>query len=113
MVLSFGLMDQNIKENLISTKFKATDIISGLMVDNTKVSGKITKCTAEESSPGSMAEDIKVNITWTKSKAEEYSLGQTVDRTKDSGEMENNRAKESIEIRTEMHVKEYGKMVKK
>ncbi len=58
-----GLMGQLIKVNFISIKLKDMVTTSGLMVENMKDYGKITRCMAEAFLRGLMADNMKANIT--------------------------------------------------
>ena len=66
--------------------------IHGLMAVYTMVTGKITKCTAKECSPGPMEENMKESIMMIKSKVMAFFTGRMDDSTTVSGWLESNKA---------------------
>ena len=113
MEFFFGLMDQLIKANFISIKLKDMGNMCGLIKDNIKGFGKITKCMEKVFLHGRTVEDIKVNTLLIKSKEKVYLFGQMEDHMMVNGKMESKMAKEYTDLKMELYVKVYGRMVKK
>jgi hypothetical protein len=86
--------------------------IRGLIKDNMKEIGFLTKCMVTEYSPGQMDESMKVNILMTKKKDMEYSRGQIVENMMVSGSTENKRVQAYISIKREKLDTESGSMAR-
>ena len=76
-VLSSGVTVPIMLVNFIIIIFMEKDFTHGLTGENTKVNGKLTKCTEKEHSPGLMEENILDNTLKTRRKVTESSSGQT------------------------------------
>lgn len=68
------------------------EFTNGPMAVNSMVSGKITKCMAEDYLSGRMAVPMKANITMIKRKAMAFSCGQTIENTMATGKRASRKA---------------------
>lgn len=103
-----GKMIVAMRENLWKTTFMALVNISGKMAELMRVSGKTTRWTEKECSPGSMEGDMKDSIRTTKRKALEFSTSGMAEFTKDNGKMVDNMEKAYSERKT-LWDRDYGK----
>lgn len=82
----YGLICLSTKANSMKIKYKVKVEWSGLMENNTMVSGKIIKCMERVHSSGLMVEFMLVSIMKIKNMGLEELNGQTEKFTKDIGE---------------------------
>ena len=113
MEFFFGLTGQLIKVSFISIRLKDMENMCGLIKDNIKGFGKIIKCMERVFLHGQTVEDIKVNTLLIKSKERVFLFGQMEEHMMVSGKMESRMVKEYTDLKMELSVKAYGKMVKK
>ena len=110
---SFGWIRVDTMENSKQITLKGSVIMFGVMGDNMKENGKITKCTERESSHGRTVEDMMDSMLTIKKKAMESSFGPMEEATKGSGKMESKTAEASTKIKKEFKSQECGVMAKK
>jgi hypothetical protein len=99
--------------NLKIIILKDSDITFGLMGDNIKECGKITKWTEEEYSFGQTGEDMKASMHMIKNKDTANLIGQMEDAIKEVGKMESRTEKVFIQILLANKGKEFGAMAKR
>ena len=108
-----GVMAANIKDSSKTIIFKVSDITYGWMDDNMKDIGKITKCMEEVSSSGLMVDAMMENMLLIRRKDVDNSVGQMEDVTREVGKMVNKMEKECTQIKKESREKVFGLMVKR
>ena len=109
---SDGLMAPLIKANSLITISTAKVFISGPILANIMVSGKITRCTERECSLGLMGENMRVTTMMIKSKAMAFSPGLMVADTTASGSMASSTERVLISHLREKSSAENGKMAR-
>lgn len=102
-------MGLNIKVNGKTIKFKAKANISGLMVDNIKVNGKIVLCMDLEFTLNLIISSLQEIIQMIKSMDTEYLNGKTDESIKVGGCQENSLVLENIKVIKRSNLV-YGKM---
>ena len=93
---SNGLITPNILVSSTITTSMEREFILGVMVEDTKVNGKITKCTEKVHSHGQMEGSMLENILMIKSKVMGNSFGLMADHIRETGIMESNMVKVSM-----------------
>lgn len=96
------------KANSRQIILKDLAIMFGLMVENMKDHGKITKCTEEEYSFGLTVEDMKENTSMTKSRDMVSSFGLMGEATRAVGETGSRTVVEPTEINRVCRSREPG-----
>ena len=98
-----------------SSKMRSVDTvnITGLMVNNMKVNGAITKCTAKERLSGKTRRNIKELSSMTREKAAEPLVGLMADNMLANGEPENNTVREHILVLRDRESQVSGRTVKR
>ena len=87
-----GQMDPRMMVILLITTSMAAEYISGLTTENTRASGRTTRCTERVFSLGLTVVSTTETTTMTRKRAREYSRGQTAGNTMETGLTENSTA---------------------
>ena len=114
MVIIYGVMAQNIRENGLITKYMEKENICGVdrMQGSMKEIGKIIKWMVMVSTSGKMVANMKESILMTRNMAKVHMFGLTAGPMWVNGKMANNMVSEYIIRKTDSIKRGIGKMGK-